>query len=798
MTQAQLKKQFAAARRKFIEARFSSLNPVQRQAVLTTQGPLLIIAGAGSGKTTVLINRIANLLRYGSGSDSAEIPAHVGEEELEVLEAALERPEEYPQAHALCVMDPIKPWNIIAITFTNKAAGELKERLERMLGGEASDIWAMTFHSACARMLRRDADRLGFDRHFTIYDTSDSLSILKRIIREMDLDEKVYTPRGLMALMGKAKDARCPPREFLAQAQGDLRRRKMGEVYAEYTKRLEAANAMDFDDLIGHTVRLLEENEDIRSYYQKRFKYVMVDEYQDTNNLQYLLAGLLAGGSENICVVGDDDQSIYKFRGATIENILSFEQRYKNSRVIKLEQNYRSASHILNAANGVIRNNQGRKGKELWTENDPGDPVTLYVARDELDEARYVADQIMAAYARGENFRDNAVLYRMNAQSNQLEYAFKRSGIPYRIVGGTRFFDRAEVKDVLAYLCVILSPSDDLRLLRIINNPPRGIGKTTISLLEEEAATAGVSIWEVLTHISDYPALRKTAAKLCVFTDLMSGLMGALSDLPLDQLYDLVLDKTGYIAMLQSGNTEEDKNRAENVGELKSNILTYMKETGDESLAGFLDEVALYTDLDQYDPSQDSATLMTMHSAKGLEFPNVFVVGAEEGVFPGLRCIGEPDEMEEERRLCYVAMTRAKQRLTLTCAGRRMLFGRTSTNRPSRFIAEIPEENLVRKGQAAVSETADFRAPWETARPFGGKIPEKPRPVVPAWGSEVKAPTPAAAFTTGDAVLHSAFGRGEIAAMTPMGGDYLVEIAFEGQVRKRLMLRAAAPYMKKI
>ena len=778
--------EYLDARRALILSDFAALNPMQQEAVLATEGPLLILAGAGSGKTTVLINRIAKLLKYGRAGDCDEIPGDADEKQLALLRQGGE------EAKRLAAWDRVEPWRILAITFTNKAAGELKERLSRMLGEEAEDIWACTFHSACVRILRRDAERLGYTGSFTIYDTSDSLSLLKHIAKDMDLDEKSYAPRSILAEMGRAKDEGLSPSEYL-QAAGmaaDLRRRKYGEVYQEYSRRCFAANAMDFDDLIYNTVRLLEENPDVLEHWQRRFRYVLIDEYQDTNRLQYRLSSLLAGGWGNICVVGDDDQSIYKFRGATIENILSFESQYKGCRVIRLEQNYRSCSHILDAANAVIAHNLQRKGKELWTEKAGGEKLTHYFADDERDEAQYVASQILSAYGRGGSFRDHAVLYRMNAQSNQFEYAFKRSGIPYRIIGGTRFFDRAEVKDILAYLCLISAPSDDLRLTRVINVPPRGIGARTVELVGELAAERNQPMFEILQHAEEIPELARAGMKLRLFANLILELKDFAASHRPDEVMDELLEKTGYVRALEEKNTTEDTARAENVRELKTSILTYMKESGDETLEGYLANVALYTDMDNYDSEADAVILMTIHSAKGLEFPTVFIVGMEETIFPGTRAIGEPEEMEEERRLCYVAITRAKEKLYLTSAHQRMLFGRTTANRVSRFVSEIPEEHIEKSIPRAYAyggrERESTMKKWEAPRP---RTPAYPAPAAPKSVAQ-------ADFSVGDKVRHKAFGAGEITKMTPMGGDYLIEIRFEAGVKK-LMLRAAAAHMEK-
>ena len=827
---------FAKARRGAIAREFAHLNPEQQRAVLATEGPLLLLAGAGSGKTTVLIHRIANLMKYGRGSDSPEVPERVTEDDLRFLEEyAASGAGDRARQEALCRLEPAAPWTILAITFTNKAAGELKERLERMLGPAANDIWASTFHSACVRILRRDIEKLGFSSSFTIYDTDDSLRVVKDCLKDLNIDEKQFPPRSVLGYISRAKDAMKLAEEYLADCEraGDFRLTKIAKVYVEYQRRLWEASALDFDDIILHTVRLLQQHEDVRAFYQRKFRYVLIDEYQDTNNLQYLLASTLAGGYENFCVVGDDDQSIYRFRGATIENILSFEEQYKGCRVIRLEENYRSTRHILEASNAVIRNNQGRKGKELWTRAGEGEKLQLYTAMNENDEAQYVAARILEDYSQGRHWKDHAVLYRMNAQSNQVEQAFKRNGIPYRIIGGTRFFDRAEVKDMIAYLAVLNNPEDDLRLTRIINNPPRGIGAKTVETAQEIARREGVSLFAVIDNARMYPELDRAAAKLAQFSGMMGELAQQAQTMPLPDFYEELIARTGYAVMLESKNTVEDRTRLENVRELLTSINGYLENAGEEpSLAGFLDEIALYTDLDSHDPDQDCVVMMTMHSAKGLEFPVVFVVGAEEGIFPGIRAIGEQDEMEEERRLCYVAMTRAKEKLYLTCANQRMLFGRTSSNRPSRFLEEIPPEHLERSGRNFLDQTSDWggvpsrasgyggygqrgsygggRSPFDQrpqyeSRPSGGDYGGFARAMSgggkarPKTSGVSAAPSAAPAdFRKGDMVQHKAFGRGMILSIQKMGGDALVEIAFDNVGTKRLMLKSAAAHMEKI
>ena len=813
---------FCRARRAVIELDFPTLNPEQRRAALATEGPLLLLAGAGSGKTTVLIHRVANLMKYGRGSDSDEVPGWVTEDDLAFLEAyaAHPLPDGKPEAERLCKLEPAMPWSIIAITFTNKAAGELKERLERMLGPTANDVWASTFHSACVKILRRDIEKLGFDRSFTIYDSADSERVVKDVLKDQRIDDKAFPARSVLSAISRAKDSMLSGPEYLAQCEkaGDFRLTKIAKVYVEYERRLREANALDFDDLILDTVRLLRDFEDVRGYYQNKFRYVLIDEYQDTNNLQYQLAALLAGKWENICVVGDDDQSIYRFRGATIENILSFEHQYQGARVIRLEQNYRSTQNILGASNAVIRNNQGRKGKELWTDHAAGDKVQVYTAMNESDEAQYVAAQILGDFAQGRRWKDHAVLYRMNAQSNQIEQAFKRNGVPYRIIGGTRFFDRAEVKDMLAYLCAVNNPADDLRLVRILNNPPRGIGPATVQRAQAIAAAEHRPVWEVIRNARAYPELQKAAARLAQFADLMSGLRRQAVELPLPDFYEEVVSRTGYAVMLEAKDTVEDRTRLENVRELLTSINSYIEDAeGEPTLAGFLDTIALYTDLDNHDPNEDCVVMMTMHAAKGLEFPVVFVVGVEEGIFPGIRAIGETEEMEEERRLCYVAMTRAKERLHLTCASQRMLFGRTSANRPSRFVGEIPAEYVQASGRSywsapdddaagrwtapsTRSPSADRPSAYGAPRVPGGAGSPRRSPSAPRGGlgrPETKAPASLPSFQKGDAVVHRAFGTGMILNVTPMGGDALVEIAFDKGGTKRLMLKSAAQHMSR-
>ncbi len=803
-----LKERFLTARAKVIDGCWPDLNPEQKKAVQATEGPLLILAGAGSGKTTVLIRRIAALLKFGRAADSEELPPGVTEADAELLEryALLRSPEDRERAEALCALDPAAPWQIIAITFTNKAADELVARLERMLGPEAEDVWASTFHSACVRILRKNVHQLGlFGRDFTIYDTADSQSLLRRILRDLDLDEKKYAPRALLSAISAAKNAAVPPEDYQKEAGQDLWKKTVGEVYAEYRKRMLQADAMDFDDLLLYTVLLLENCAEVREYYQRRFRYVLVDEYQDTNVLQYRLVHLLAGPRQNLCVVGDDDQGIYRFRGATIQNILEFEEDYPGARVVKLEQNYRSTGTILEAANAVIRENRGRKGKTLWTANGKGERITLYTAQSENDEAQYIAGQILAAVGGGGSFRDHAVLYRVNALSNRLEYALKRNGIPYRIYGGTRFYDRAEVKDMLAYLCVVANPGDTLRLRRIVNNPPRGIGDASIERVSALAAAEGRRFYDVLRDAGDYPELSRVQSKLLAFAAVIEEARERMEG-PLDELYEFLLQRSGYAAMLEGGDRQENVTRLENVMELKTNITSFMKERGESgTLADFLDEMALYSDTDDMDDADNRVSLMTMHSAKGLEFPTVYIAGAEDGLFPGLKSIGDEGEMEEERRLCYVAVTRAKEKLYITNAKQRMVFGRTQNNQPSRFLASIPEELLERLPKERRSNTAwsgfeGSAVGSRERRPYAGEraLPRRqaPKPVYRSPQAQ-KQPAAQLKLSVGDTVEHSAFGRGTVLGVRPMGPDSILEIAFEKEGTKKLMLSSAGRFMKK-
>lgn len=789
----QLITRFIAARRKYIAAQFQSLNAKQIEAVLTTEGPLLLLAGAGSGKTTVLINRIANIIRYGRGSDCNEMPDTITEDDVSFLENFPDNATDMDihRADNLCAVDPVPAYRILAITFTNKAANQLKDRLSSILGEVGQDVWAMTFHSACCRILRREIELLGYTKSFTIYDDADSERLMKQIIRDMGLDDKTFPAKYVLNIISRQKDNMIGPDEMREQLEvaENYGMMHIAKAYKIYQTRLKENNALDFDDIIFKTVELLQNFEDVRHYYQRRFRYVLVDEYQDTNHMQYLLTSLLSGGYNNICVVGDDDQSIYRFRGATIENILNFEHEHKGSRLIRLEQNYRSTQIILNAANAVIANNIGRKGKHLWTENPKGDPITIYEANDEGGEANYISGQILKKSA-GKNFSDFAILYRTNAQSNAIEFALKRNAIPYRVIGGMRFFERAEIKDMLSYLCVINNRTDDLRLRRIINNPPRGLGAKALETAERLAAAEGKGLYNVVSNPDYYAPLEKSAAKFRKFSEIIEGLSELLTEgMSLPDFYDEVLIRTGYASMLELKPTEENKTRLENIKELKSSIAGYVQNTESPTLSGFLEEVALYTDIEEYNDSDDAAVLMTMHAAKGLEFPHTFLVGFEDGLFPGMRAIGNAEEMEEERRLCYVAITRAKKSLTISYAKQRMLYGRTNAALQSRFLREIPEEITVHKGGYYSVQYI----PPTYVQPQIKKMTQATH--LNNTGSKTP---PMLNVRKGDMVQHTAFGKGMVLSVIQMGGDALVEIAFDQIGTKKLMLKTASQHMKKL
>ena len=784
----QMKQECVSLRRQLMEKEFSKMNAMQREAVFQVNGPLLILAGAGSGKTTVLVNRIANLIRYGNAYQSQEVSDAIDEQNISEMKAWLENNQPISdETRKKLSVQACKPWQILAITFTNKAAAELKTRLVAMLGEDGNDIWASTFHSMCARILRRDGDRLGYTNRFTIYDTDDSRRLMKDCCKALNIEEKILPAKAILSEISRAKDQMVDANEYLRRAGTDTRKGTIGKAYQMYQERLKAADAMDFDDMICKTVELLQKNPDVLEYYHNKFRYFMVDEYQDTNQAQYLLIDLLARHSGNLCVVGDDDKSIYKFRGATIENIMSFEESYPNAKVIRLEQNYRSTKNILNAANAVIANNMERKGKTLWTDNEEGKKITIHTSCTEQEEAEYMAKRILEEVAQGRTFSDFAVLYRMNTQSNIIEKIFVKSGIPYRMIGGHRFYERKEIKDMMAYLQVVNNPADEIRLRRIINQPKRSIGDKTLAVATEIAQGVGETLFEVISHADEFEALKRTSPKLLNFAQIIQDLMKASEDenVSLADLYELILEKTSYIEYLKT-EYEDAQDRIDNIRELASNIIQYEEENfEDASLSGFLEEVSLMTDIDNYDDKADSVIMMTMHSAKGLEFPVVFLPGFEEGIFPGLQSIYNPDEIEEERRLAYVAITRAEEEVALLNAESRMLFGSTTRNKASRFLSEIPEELVERSRSRSWQKptpgtslpTSAYEAREVTtnsARHFGPVSLTKPKPS----GEKL---------AVGDKVKHLTFGQGEIISATPMGNDTLLEIMFETVGSKKIM-----------
>ena len=774
-------------RRRVLEKDFARMNERQRQAVFHTEGPLLILAGAGSGKTTVLVNRIANLVRYGKAYNSGFLQPEFTDGDRESCQSYLNGGELSPIAQARLSVSACAPWRILAITFTNKAAGELKERLCAMLGEEGRDVWASTFHASCARMLRRDGDRLGYSSHFTIYDTDDSRRMMKQVMTDLDINEKALGHKAILAEIARAKDSLVSPEEFEDQAGDDFRLRQVARAYRAYQRRLADADAMDFDDLLVNTVRLFQKCPDVLEYYQDRFRYIMVDEYQDTNHAQYEFVRLLAEKSNNLCVVGDDDQSIYKFRGATIENIMNFEQDFAGAMVVRLEQNYRSTQNILDAANAVIAHNKERKGKTLWTAAGAGEKLRLHTAENEQDEAERVARTILDGVAKGRKFSDYAVLYRMNSQSLAFERNFAKSGIPHRIIGGTRFFDRKEVRDMIAYLSVINNPGDEIRLRRIINTPRRSIGDKTADTAAMIAQQVGESMFQVIGHPGDFPAISRAAGKLLPFAQMMQALMDKNEEgMAPSELYAELLEQTGYLMYLRTDEPEKAEDRIENVQELSTMIQRYEQENGEEaSLSGFLEEVSLFTDIDNYDAEADSAVLMTIHSAKGLEFPVVFLPGWEEGVFPGNAVLYDPSQVEEERRLAYVAITRAREELYIFNAESRMIFGSTNRNHLSRFAQEVPEALTERSrsreymGRSVAITHGD--GPVSPARPQRGAA-YRPAPHKPA---------PTGTYRLGDTVQHKTFGTGLIVSATPMANDTLLEIAFDKAGTKKLMANFA-------
>ena len=789
------KSEILALRRAVLEKDFARMNDRQKQAVFTVNGPLLILAGAGSGKTTVLINRIANILRYGDAYNSTYLRDDLDENDIAACKAYIENgtPLTTETQEHLSV-SACAPWRIMAITFTNKAAGELKDRLCAMLGETANDIWASTFHSTCARILRRDGERIGYSSHFTVYDTDDQRRLMKSILKELDISEKNITPKSILNEISRAKDSLISPAEYALTVGDDFRLKIISRAYTTYQKRLEDADAMDFDDLINKVVELFKKCPDVLEYYQNRFRYLMVDEYQDTNHAQYTFVRMLAEKSGNLCVVGDDDQSIYKFRGATIENILSFENTFQNATVIRLEQNYRSTQNILDAANAVIEHNTERKGKTLWTQNGTGAMIHLHTAENETDEAERITKIILDGVAAGRKFSDYAVLYRMNSQSLTFERNFAKSGVPHRIIGGTRFYERREIREMIAYLSVINNPSDEMRLRRIINTPKRSIGDRSVEVAAQIGQQTGETLFEVVSHAKDYPALSRAANKMTLFAAQMQGLIELNNDeeVTLGELYDELVERIDYLNFLKTDDPESAEDRAANVQELASNLRRFEEENPEGTLSDFLEEVSLITDIDNYDNNADSVVLMTVHSAKGLEFPVVFLPGMEENIFPGMASVYVPSEVEEERRLAYVAITRAKEELYIFHAESRMIFGMTNRNRVSRFVEEIPETLVEHTRSRDYSARPVSMPSFGGAKPFG-EAP-KTKSVAEAGGFTPKPrvkPAPAGTYRVGDTVLHKTFGTGLIVSATQMANDTLLEVAFDKVGTKKLFANFA-------
>ena len=739
-----------------------ALNEMQQLAVDTTEGPLLILAGAGSGKTTVLVNRVEHI-----------ISSHLA-----------------------------TPWQVLAITFTNKAAGELRERLVSAIGEEANDIWAYTFHSCCSRILRRFGEKIGYTNHFTIYDTDDSRRVMKQCQKQLGIEDKLINHKSILAEISRAKDSLISPEEYKQTAQNDFRKSKIAECYELYQAQLKKSDAMDFDDIIFNTVKLLKENEDVRNIYQTQFKYVMVDEYQDTNHAQYVLTSLLADKYKNICVVGDDDQSIYRFRGATIENILSFENHYKGAKVIRLEENYRSTQNILDGASAVISHNKNRKGKTLFTRSGSGDKIVYKTVMSESEESQYIIDEIVKNVNNGMKYSDHAILYRMNAQSRNLEVMLTKSGISHRIIGGHRFFDRKEIKDIVSYLAVINNPSDNVRLQRIINVPKRAIGDTMFANVLEIGAGLGMSAFEVCERADEFQKTSRSASKLMNFTKMIRDFQECIENgMGLNDLLQEVLDVTKYLDYLQE-EPETYEDRVNNIKELSSMFIKYEEESEDANLSEFLEDVALISDIDSYNEDEDAVVLMTLHSAKGLEFPVVFIPGMEEGIFPGNQSMFSEEDLEEERRLAYVGITRAKKKLYLISSQQRMLYGQTSRNMPSRFLREIPS-SVIDDQSVVARRSTGFTTPRTayanaSRNELGHSSHNKIGSYTQSSSSAHKFGQAGNAaqknnidFKVGDTVCHKSFGTGTVLTITPMGGDMLLEVAFDKAGTKKMMANYA-------
>lgn len=760
------------------------LNDKQYEAVVNTEGPCLVIAGAGSGKTKVLTHKIAYL---------------IGEKQ-------------------------VLPWNILAITFTNKAANEMKERIANLVGDVAKDIWMGTFHSICVRILRRFIDRIGFDSSFIIFDTSDQRTLVKACVKSIGLDDKMFTDRSVLSEISNAKNEMLDPEQYTVRANGDFRKEKIALVYEMYQKRLKENNAIDFDDIINYTIKILMDNPDILEYYSDKFKYVLVDEYQDTNKAQFTLVTLLASKNGNITVVGDNDQGIYSFRGADISNILNFERDFPGTKIIKLEQNYRCTGNILKAANAVIKNNEVTYKKELWTENEIGNLPTVYSANNEYDEGTYIAQQI--EHLRREEYykySDFAVLYRMNTQSRAIEEILRRESIPYKIIGGLKFYERKEIKDIISYLRLIQNPADNLSLKRIINEPKRGIGKTSLDKIEEISNNSGVPMYEIIEHADQF-GLNRVFLNSREFVNTIEELRAKKDNMKISDLIKETLKKSGYTKALENENTIEAENRIENLDEFLTVAIEFEDESADNKLSDFLEGITLSSDIDNMEETEETVTLMTLHSAKGLEFPVVFLVGMEEGIFPGYKSIGEPKELEEERRLCYVGITRAKEHLFLTCSKQRTIFGSTSCNQVSRFLKEIPsdlldgyDEALGEKQESSSNIFGDSKYSWTYGSKDNGNIKtykiDKNEPKVAAASSSTNnngfmfrtaesflntlnkkssgTNVDLSKYKSGIRIFHKKFGEGTISNVEPEGDDLKVDIDFDKVGHKRLMAKFA-------
>lgn len=804
---SELKDRFISLKRALFYKLYSFLNAMQREAVFCVKGPLLVLAGAGSGKTTVLSERVAFIIKYGDAFNSESVPDGLTEDNIRELDEAQSwENADIERLLSAYSVNPCPPWAILSITFTNKAANEMRERLKRTVGelpdgSSSDDIWAGTFHSVCMRFLRKYTEAAGLRPGFTIYDSDDSRRVIGHVFKLLKIDEKTLSQKTVLSEISHAKDKLMTPAEFETDMGDEYMQKKIAAVYREYQKQLAEANVVDFDDIIMKTVLLLQKNTDALDYFSRRFKYICVDEYQDTNRAQFELIKLLSERHHNLMVVGDDDQSIYKFRGARIENILNFDRELDNTKVVKLEQNYRSTQNILNAANAVISNNIGRRGKQLFTTNAEGEKVYFKRLENQTEEARFIINKIAEhSIHEKRRFSDFAVLYRINAQSNSLEQVFAKSGIPYRIIGGLRFYERKEIKDILSYLCVINNRGDNLRLRRIINEPKRKIGDTTVNAVGQLASYEGVSMFDIMEHAERYPAISKFATKLRDFTLLINGLCEISQTERLPVLIEKTIDLTGYQRMLLAAG-EEEADRLENIRELITNAVEFEKNNENPTLESFLEEVSLVADIDNYNNDSDAVVLMTIHNAKGLEFPIIFIPGFEENIFPGMQSTLYPEDLEEERRLAYVAITRAKERLYCLHVRERMLYGRTQYNQPSRFVKEIPDEYLesdqLKKQQAAAeakaaakieeeNEDNASKSPSRRERARKNIISKEFFRKADAATSNVR-PNGIVAFETGDTITHASFGRGEILSATLMGADILYEIAFDNSGTKKLM-----------